>query len=117
MERLLEIKRRVDDIAEDLNNMYPRFKADKAISEKVTALKEYAQSALRDIQNQLKQGELTDFERRFIEPAIYDSYMKGINKIRKEAKPSERLNDLIFETDSSIGFWLCEIEEFKKKKM
>lgn len=116
MERLIEIKRRVDDIAADLNDMYPRFKADRTISDKVTALKDYAQSALKEIQGQLKRGELTDFEQRFIEPAIYDSYMKGIDKIRKGAKPSDRLNDFICETDSTITYWLCEINAYKNKE-
>jgi hypothetical protein len=115
MDRLLEIKRRVDDISENLNVMYPRFKADKTISNKVTELKEYAQSALKEIQGQLKRGELTEFESSFLEPAIYDSYMKGIDKIRKGAKPSSELSDLIFETDSTIGYWLCAIEEHNNK--
>ncbi|MFN3071936.1 hypothetical protein [Serratia sp. JSRIV004] len=117
MERLLEIKRRVDDISEDLNVMYPRYKADKAISDKVTELKEYAQSALKEIQGQLKRGELTPFEKHFVEPAIYGAYMKGIDKIRKGAKPSARLTDLIYETDSTIGYWICEIEAFQKKEV
>lgn len=117
MKRLIEIKCRVDDISEDLNNMYPRFKADKTISDKVTALKEYAHSALKDIQGQLKRGELTDFQSKFIEPAIYDSYMKGIDKIRKGAKSSDRLNDLICETDSTIGYWMCAIREYQNKGM
>ncbi|WP_302796447.1 hypothetical protein [Hafnia paralvei] len=115
MNRLIELKRRVDDIASDLNNMYPCFKADKAISCKVTELKEYAQLALKEIQGQIKRGELTSFERNFIEPAIYDSYMKGIDKIRKGAKPSEQLNNLIGETESTISYWMCEIDEFQKK--
>ncbi|HEI6902013.1 hypothetical protein ACS8CT_14605 [Yersinia enterocolitica] len=115
MNRLLEIKRRVDDISENLNVMYPRFKTDKAISNKVTELKEYAQSALKEIQGQLKRGELTEFEENFLEPAIYDSYMKGIDKIRKGAKPSPELSDLIFETDSTISYWLCAIEKYNNK--
>lgn len=117
MERLLEIKRRVDDISEDLNVMYPRYKADAAISDKVTELKEYAQAALKEIQGQLKRGELTAFERQFVEPAIYDSYMKAIDKIRKGARPSERLNNLICETEGTISYWIYEIEEFQKKEM
>ncbi|MGG2141607.1 hypothetical protein [Symbiopectobacterium sp. RP] len=117
MKRLMEIKRRVDDIAEDLNKMYPRYRQDKAISDKVSGLKEYAQSALKEIQGQLKRGELTDFERGFVEPAIYNAYMKGITKIRKGSRPSQELCDFIFETDNTIGYWLCEIEAFKNKEI
>lgn len=117
MERLIELKRRVDDIEADLNAMYPHFKSDKNISDKVTALKEYALAIKTEIQGQLKRDELTEFERHFIEPAIYDAYMKGIDKIRKGAKPSINLTHLIGETESTISYWVCEIEEYQKKEM
>lgn len=114
MDRLLEISRRVDEIGSRLNSMYPRFKADKEISALVTELKEYAQAALKEIQGQISRGELTDFERHFVEPAIRECCAKGIDKMRKGAVPSARLNDLIWETDSTAGYWLNAIEESKK---
>ncbi|HAF2131295.1 TPA: hypothetical protein G9F27_005661, partial [Salmonella enterica] len=114
MERLLnEIERMVDDVEKDLDRMYPRYKTDKDISDKVTALKEYTQAAKKEVQERLKRGELNDFEKAFIEPAIFDAYMKGIDKIRKGAKPSQQLANHIFETKSTISYWKCAIEDYK----
>ncbi|MCH4255529.1 MAG: hypothetical protein LKF77_08770 [Proteus vulgaris] len=113
MKRLLEIHHRVNEIGERLNNMYPNFKTDREISNLVTELKEYAQVSLKELQRQLQYGELTNFERYFIEPAIHDSYMTSINKMRKGMVPSEQLNNLIWETDSTISYWISAIEEAK----
>lgn len=117
MNRLLEIKRRLDEIEQALDKQYPRFRADKHISDMVTELKEYAQLERKKIQTQLKQDELSDFEERFIEPAINDVYLSAIDKIRKGAKPSVKLNDYIGETSSTLSYWLCAIEESTGKKV
>ncbi len=40
----------------------------------------------------------------FIEPAISDSYMKGIDKIRRGAKPSQSVYDNLQETLSTLDY-------------
>lgn len=115
MDHLSEIQRRVNEITARLNAMYPHFKADSEISGLVIELKEYAQAALKEVQGQLRRGELTDFEQHFIEPALSDAYMKGISKMRKGMTPGEKLNDLICETDSTISYWISEIKAAEKK--
>ncbi|EBG1717839.1 hypothetical protein DYJ26_26390 [Salmonella enterica] len=117
MKRLYEIERMVDDIEKDLDRMYPHYKTDKDISDKVTALKEYAQAANKEIQEQLRRGELNDFEKAFIEPAIFETYMKAIDKIRKGAKPSQQLANHIFETKSTISYWMHLIKDHNEKDL
>lgn len=110
MQRLEEIQTRINWLEQELDKQHPRFRADKNISNKITELKEYALAERKKYHRELKEGRLTDFEKRFIGPAIDDVYMKAIDKMRKGAKPSVELCDHVSETASTLSWWLCEIE-------
>lgn len=80
MQRLMEIKNRLEVIEEALNEQYPRFKADPDITGQITDLKDYVQEERKSIQKQKARGELSEFESAFIEPAINDVYLSSLDK-------------------------------------
>lgn len=115
MQRLMEIKNRLEVIEEALNKQYPRFKADPDITGQITALKDYVQEERKSIQKQKARGELSEFESAFIEPAINDVYLSSLDKIRRGSKPSSSVNGYICDTSSTLSYWLHAIEDYEQK--
>ncbi len=116
MQRLNEIKNRLEVIEKALGEQYPRFKADPEITWQITDLKDYVQEERKRIQKQKARGELSEFESAFIEPAINDVYLSSLDKIRRGSKPSSRVNDYICDTSSTLSYWLFQIRDYKGKK-
>lgn len=115
MQRLMEIKNKLDVIEEALNGQYPRFKADPDITRQITDLKDYVQEERKSIQKQKARGELSEFESAFIEPAIDDVYLSSLDKIRRGSKPSSSVNGYICDTSDTLNHWLHDIENSKQK--
>lgn len=110
MQRLFEIKKRLEVIEAALGEQYPRYHADPALSSLVTELKDYVEEELKKIQRQLKRGELSEFESDMIEPAIRDVYSTSIDRLRRGAKPSSEMHDFILDTSSTLSHWLSSFE-------
>ncbi|WP_338804500.1 hypothetical protein WDV76_03440 [Xenorhabdus griffiniae] len=121
MKRVQELKEKISELDRLLDSGYPRYRFDKEtseeISQKITALKDSASQLSNQLKRQYANGELSKFEMAFIEPAITDSYMKGIDKIRRGAKPSQTVHDHIVETLSTLEYWIGSIEEYKSKDL
>lgn len=119
MQRLLDIKTRLDALDKALGEQYEKhgkYKSDAAISHLVTDLKDHTESARKTIQGQLKRGELTDFEAQFIEPAINDVYLEAIDKMTRGAKPSEELNQKVYDTSFTLMHWISQVEHGLKQE-
>lgn len=116
MQRLMEIKNRLEVIEEALNEQYPRFKADPDITGQITDLKDYVQEERKSIQKQKARGELSEFESAFIEPAINDVYLSSLNKVRRGSKPSISVNGYICDTSMTLSYWLSRIKEHESNK-
>ncbi|MEY0231292.1 hypothetical protein AB7200_06310 [Providencia alcalifaciens] len=119
MKRVLAFKEKVIELEQLLNTGYPRYRFDRdtsmEISQKITELKDFASQLTKQLKKQYASGELTEFEIAFIEPAISDSYMKGIDKIRRGAKPSQSVYDNLQETLSTLDYWILHIEDYQNK--
>ncbi|RKT92988.1 hypothetical protein [Enterobacter sp. WPR_3_1] len=115
MNRLIEIKNRLEVIEQALNEQYPRFKSDPEITGQITHLKDYVQEERKRIQKQKARGELSEVESAFIEPAINDVYLSSLDKIRRGSKPSNSVNGYICDTSSTLSYWLHAINEFETK--
>ena len=115
MNRLIEIKNRLEVIEQALNEQYPRFKSDTEITGQITDLKDYVQGERKRIQKQKARGELSEFESAFIEPAINDVYLSSLDKIRRGSKPSSSVNGYIFDTSSTLSYWLHAISDFETR--
>ena len=119
MKRVLAFKESVSELEQLLNSGYPRYRFDRdtniEISQKITALKDSVYLLTKQLKKQYASGELTKFEMVFIEPAISDSYMKGIDKIRRGAKPSQGVYDNLQETLSTLDYWILHIEDYQNK--
>ncbi|MGC0864390.1 hypothetical protein [Pantoea agglomerans] len=116
MQRLIEIKSRLDVIGAALEDMKERYRADPDISAWVTGLKDYVETELKKIRKQAKAGKLTEFEECFIAPAIQDVYTSDMDKIRRGSKPGSKMHDHIRETSTSLSYWLFEIEAYESQK-
>ncbi|WP_447868442.1 hypothetical protein [Rahnella aceris] len=116
MQRLMQIKERLDIIEAALDKQYPRFRPDPAITDLVTELKDHVQEERKKIQKQHSRGELSEFERCFIEPAINDVYLSSIDKIRRGSKPSEQMNFHIFDSSSTLSYWLSQIKDHENNQ-
>lgn len=121
MKRVQDLKEKVSELDQQLNTGYPRYRFDKEtsseISQKLTKLKDSTLQLSNQLKRQSAKGELSDFEKAFIEPAIHESYMNAIDKIRRGAKPSAQVHDYLLETLNTLGYWICSIEEYKCKKL
>lgn len=115
MHRLKEIKKKLDAIEQALNDQYPRFKADSALTELITELKDYVDTERKQLAKQKTLGELTEFESCFIEPAVRDVYLNSLDKIRRGSKPSSSVNNNICDTSMTLSYWLHQIEERQEK--
>jgi len=112
----MEIKSRLEVIAAALSEQYPRYRADPVLSSLVTDLKDYVETERTKLQKQSKSGQLTEFEKVFIAPAIQEVYLTSIDKIRRGAKPSSEMSNHIFDTSTTLDYWLFEIEDFENQK-
>ncbi|HDR2756054.1 TPA: hypothetical protein QCJ76_004711 [Enterobacter asburiae] len=115
MQRLMEIKNRLEVIEKGLNEQYPRFKADPDITGQITDLKNYVQEERKRIQKQKARGELPEFESAFIEPAINDVYLSSLDKIRRGSKPSSSVNGYICDTSFTLSYWMHQIQDYRQK--
>ncbi|CNH15678.1 TPA: hypothetical protein U5E00_003396 [Yersinia enterocolitica] len=115
MQRLMQIKEKLDVIEAALAEQYPRFRPDPVITDLVTELKDHVQEERKKIQKQHSRGQLSEFERCFIEPAINDVYLSSIDKIRRGSKPSGDMNFHICDTSSTLSYWLFQIKDHVEK--
>ncbi|MDW2744823.1 hypothetical protein [Atlantibacter subterraneus] len=116
MERLIEIKNRLETIEKALGEQFPRFKADPELTEQITDLKDYVEAERKKIQKQKRLGELSELESSFIEPAINDVYLSSLDKIRRGSKPSNSVNEYICDTSSTLSYWLFQIRDYEGKE-
>lgn len=115
MNRLMEIKSRLDKIEQALNGQHPRFRSEPEVTSQITDLKDYVENERKKIQKLEKLGELSDLETAFIEPAMNDVYLSSLNRIRRGAKPSSTVHAYISDTSTTLSYWLHSIENVKRK--
>ncbi|WP_275260424.1 hypothetical protein [Citrobacter freundii] len=116
MQRLYEIKNKIDVIEQALNSQYPRFKADPVLTGLITDLKDYVDTERKQLAKQKGRGELTEFESCFIEPAVRDVYLSSLDKIRRGCKPSSSVSDHIYDTSSTLSYWFHQIDRYQDKQ-
>ncbi|HCT7894564.1 hypothetical protein ABLV08_12835 [Klebsiella sp. CN_Kp088] len=116
MQRLNEIKKRLETIDRALNEQGDRFRDDPVIKTQIRDLKDYVDAERKKIQRQETNGELTDFEAKFILGAIDDVYTASLSQIRRGASINVELSDKINNTLYSLNYWLSEINGHTKKK-
>jgi hypothetical protein len=116
MQRLTEIKNRLEVIEAALAKQHPRYRADPLLSDLVTDLKDHVEGERKKIQKQSRRGELSELESNFIEPAINDVYLSALDRIRRGAKPSSEMNNRICETSTTLSYWLFQIQDYEGKQ-
>lgn len=116
MQRLNEIKKRLEAIDRTLNEQGDHLRDDSVIKTQIRDLKDYVDAERKKIQRQETNGELTDFEAKFILGAIDDVYTASLSQIRRGARINVELSDKINNTLYSLNYWLSEINGHTKKK-
>lgn len=107
MHRLKEIKKRLDKIivAVESNSMLSN--SEQEVKGHIRGLKDYVETEHKKL---LKQSRLTEFEENFVKPAIKEVRLQALDKIRRGARCEERVKNHLADTQTTIDWWLAEIE-------
>lgn len=97
MTRLTEIYNRLDVRDGLIELQKPNFFHGQIISDQVTALIGYMEHATAVIWERQRRHRLTDFEARYIFPALDEIYILMGEKLSKGEKPGDRLSDSILD--------------------
>lgn len=117
MERLIEIKNRLEVIEKSFNEQYPRFRNAPELTEQITDLKDHVEAERKKIQKQKRKRVLSDFECSCIEPAINDVYLSSLDRIRCGLRPDNSVSGYIYETSSTLTYWLHQIDNHIKSHL
>ena len=52
-----------------------------------------------------------------VKPAVDDIYLTSIAKINRGAKPTQEIYNYIADTESTLEYWLGQIESLQSKEM
>ncbi|EAP7866740.1 hypothetical protein ACOIPX_001061 [Salmonella enterica] len=110
MTRLTEIYNRLDVIDDLIELQKPNFYHGQVISDQVTALIGYVEHITAVIWERQRRHRLTDFEVRYILPALDEIYILMGEKLSKGEKPGDKLSDDIMDLIGLVGWWLLHIE-------
>ncbi|ECA0404558.1 hypothetical protein EIL26_22270 [Salmonella enterica subsp. enterica serovar Newport] len=110
MTRLNEIYNRLDVIDDLIELQKPNFSHGQIISDQVTALIGYVEHVTAVIWERQRRHRLTDFEARYILPALDEIYILMGEKLSKGEKPGDRLSDSILDFIGLVGWWVLHIE-------
>ncbi|EFS7076912.1 hypothetical protein HW008_002449 [Salmonella enterica] len=110
MTRLTEIYNRLDVIDDLIALQKPHFSHGQIISDQVTALIGYVEHLTAVIWERQRRGRLTDFEARYILPALDEIYILMGEKLNKGEKPGDQLSDSILDFIGLVGWWMLHIE-------
>lgn len=110
MTRLTEIYNRLDVIDDLIALQKPHFSHGQVIRDQVTALIGYVEHVTTIIWERQRRHRLTDFEVRYILPAVDEIYILMGEKLSKSEKPGDKLSDDIMDLVGLVGWWLLHIE-------
>lgn len=121
MNNILIIKSKLDEITALFESGGDHLRFDKAtsqeISRKLTELKDFTSELQKSLEKQSKQGKLTDTEETMVKPAVDDIYLTSIAKINRGAKPTREIYNHIADTESTLEYWLGQLESLQSKEM
>ncbi|HAK6119825.1 TPA: hypothetical protein H2R31_004981 [Salmonella enterica] len=110
MTRLTEIYNRLDVIDDLIELQKPHFYHGHIICDQVTALIGYVEHITAVIWERQRRHRLTDFEIRYILPALDEIYVWMNEKLSKGEEPGEQLSDCITDFIGLVGWWIIHIE-------
>ncbi|EAQ6106090.1 hypothetical protein DRK59_26105 [Salmonella enterica subsp. diarizonae] len=110
MTRLTEIYNRLDVIDELIELQKPYFFHGQIIIDQVTELIGYVEHLTAVIWERQRRHRLTDFEVRYILPALDEIYILMGEKLSKGEKTSDRLSNNITDFIGLVGWWMLHIE-------
>ncbi|MCT6517540.1 hypothetical protein GY03_09695 [Proteus vulgaris] len=119
MDRLMEIKRRTDEINKLLNDKYPSYRFNKLESEEIThkvrELKDYSFAELKKLESSEKNRSAVSFESAFILPAISEFCIRGLHGVKRNSKPNCELHNRILGASGDLDYWIFEVGRFNGK--
>ncbi len=116
MTRLTEIYNRLDVIDDLIELQKPNYYRRQVISDQVTELIGYVEHVTAVIWERQRRHRLTDFEVRYILPALDEISILMGEKMSKGEKPGDRLSDDVMDLIVLVGWWLLHIENHNTGK-
>ncbi|ECI0840901.1 hypothetical protein [Salmonella enterica] len=112
MTRIIEIYSRLDALDEFLALMLkqPDNYRERVISERIAALVEYVDHINAVMWRQQERGRLSDFDARYILPAISEIWLCVKQELAGSDKPAYELAGCITELINLVSFYLASIE-------
>lgn len=120
MDRIIEIKRKADEINKLLNDKYPSYRFNKLESEEIThnirELKDYTFSELKKLRKKESNKNITQFEYCFILPALNEFYVSGLHGVNRNSKPTNKIHNCILSASGDLDYWIFEINRVNKNE-
>ncbi|EBJ2068814.1 hypothetical protein DP590_07480 [Salmonella enterica] len=112
MTRLTEIYNRLDAVHNLLVLQKQHFYHVRIISDKVSELIGYVKHVTSIIWERQRRHRLTDFEFRYILPALDEIYILMEEKLSKSGNTHDKLSDGIMDLIGLVGWWLLYVESY-----
>ncbi|WP_241580923.1 hypothetical protein [Rosenbergiella nectarea] len=110
MKRLEEVKSRLEALESSLlaqEQAIGRYATDEAISNQITDLKNFVEDEVK----KLSKSDMTDNERFYVLPGLEDALGTEINNMRCGEKPSKALLDKVYNTQSTVSYWVSNYQQ------
>ncbi|EFS2651459.1 hypothetical protein HX362_004365 [Salmonella enterica] len=117
MTRLTEIYNRLDAVYDLLEQQKQHFYHVQIISDKVTELIGYVEHVTSIIWERQRRHRLTEFEVRYILPALDEIYILMEEKLSKSGNTLDKLSDGIMDLIGLVGWWLLYVESYMAGKV
>lgn len=110
MTRLTEIYSRLDVIDDLIELQKPHFYHGQIIIDQVTALIGYVEHLTAVMWERQRRHRLTDFETRYILPALDEIFSLMGERLSKGEKPGTQLSNNIVDFIGIVAWWMLHIE-------
>ncbi|EAT4157262.1 hypothetical protein AADY61_001594 [Salmonella enterica] len=117
MTRLTEIYNRLDAVYDLLELQKQHFYHLQIISDKVNELIGYVEHVTSIIWERQRRHRLTEFEVRYILPALDEIYILMEEKLSKSGNTLDKLSDGIMDLIGLVGWWLLYVESYMAGKV
>jgi len=82
----------------------------KQITNEYTNLRRYVENQRKLLDEKRNKNELTEQEEFFILPAFDDAYVYLLDSLKGNAKPSDKMRQIVSDIPDRIDYWLNQIK-------
>jgi len=106
MKRLIEAKIMAIELDEMLNDPVRV----KQITNEYTNLRRYIENQRKILDEKRANNKLTELEETYILPALDDAYLYLLDSLKGNAKPNDKMRQIVGDIPDRIDYWLEQIK-------